>query len=880
MRADESTIVALLQMRAEQQPNSVAYTFVSDRGRDAITYAELDRRARGVGRMLAERHMRGSPVMLLYPPGLDYLAGFFGCLYAGAIAVPAYLPERARSEAQPGDPHARLAAIARDAVPSGVLTSAASDAVQRGPAAAVTELSGLEVMTTDGRPDEDAWQPSAAGPESVALLQYTSGSTAAPKGVALTHRNLMTNSEAIFRRFGHCRESRAVSWLPPYDSMGLMGGIIQPLYGGFSVTLMEPADFLRRPARWLEEISRTRATTSGGPNFAYELCLRKTTEEQRSQLDLSSWLIAFNGSEPVRAQTMERFARAFAASGFRSEAFQPYYGLAEATLLVTGGIPWSPDETVSFDVEALRRGTAIPGASRGDSRFLVSCGVALHDQRVLIVDRSTRTERAPGEIGEIWIAGRSTAPSYWRRPAETRQVLQARLSGEGEGPFVRSGDLGFMLDHRLYVVGRIEDLIVIGGRDYQPQDIELTVQQCGAVLRQASGAAFTVADDGEERLVIVTEVSRQAARLDAGKVAATIRAAVAAEHRLQVHTVVLLPPGALPKTSAGKVQRRLCAALFERGRLPELSRSVLAQMSGGDRLRLGRHALLSVPSAARRDLLREYLGRLVASSCQVEEQELGDAPLLALGIDTYAMINIRYSVETDLGVRLALADLSQAASLTELAARLDELLSITAPPARDEVLPADRSLWFMRDVEVAAGERSTAIALRIRGTLDAAFLDGAVDALVTRLAATGRVHDRDIAPRQWDAEHAARAWRREINAGQVSDAELADRLERAASEPFDDGPLLRVHLYRRATLDPVLLVVAHQLIADFWSLSALVSEFELLFARETENALAPPHLARFDRHYSWISGSRIPAPPKPDIATARGERQRSAAPSR
>lgn len=361
MRAGKSTIVALLQMRAEQQPHSVAYTLVSDRGRETITYAELDRRARGVGRMLAERHMRGQPVMLLYPPGLDYLAGFFGCLYAGAIAVPAYLPERARSEEQCRDLRSRLAAVARDAMPSGVLTSAASDAISPRPAAVVPELSWLDVMTTDGLPGEDAWQPPAAGPESVALLQYTSGGTLAPKGVALTHRNLMNNSEAIFRLFGHCRESRAVSWLPPYDNMGLIGGIIQPLYGGFPVTLMAPADFLRRPVRWLEEISRGRATTSGGPNFAYDLCVQKTTVEERSQLDLSSWLVAFNGSEPVRVQTMERFARAFAASGFRPEAFQPCYGLAEATLLATGGIPWSSDEN-----QVIRCGGV--AARRGHSR--------------------------------------------------------------------------------------------------------------------------------------------------------------------------------------------------------------------------------------------------------------------------------------------------------------------------------------------------------------------------------------------------------------------------------------------------------------------------------------------------------------------------------
>ncbi len=594
------------------------------------------------------------------------------------------------------------------------------------------------------------------------------------------------------------RASRAVSWLPPYDSVRLIGGIIQPLSDGFPVTLMAPADFHRRSARWLEEISRVRATSSGGPSFADDLCLQKMTAGERWQLDPSSLLVAFNGSEPVRAQTMERFARVFAASGFRGEAFRPCYSLAEDTLRITRGTPWPPDETRSFDVVASRRGAATRGTAYSNSRFLVSRGVTSHDSRT-------------------------------------------------------------------------KDLIVIRDRKYHTQDIEVTVQQSSSVLRHGRGAAFTVADDGENRLVIVTEVIRQAGRLDVGKIAAAIRAAVAAEHCLQVHTLVLLPSGALPKTSSGKVQRRLCEALFNRGRLPELGRSVLAQMSGGDRLRLGRHALLAVRSAARRDLLREYLCRLVASTCQAEEVELGDAPLLALGTDTYAMINIQYSVETDLGVHLTLADLSQAANLTELAARLDELLAVTVPPPRHEVLPTDRSLWFIRDIEIAAGERSIMTALRIRGKLDTAFLDSAVDALETRRTASGRVGVPDeIASRQRIAGSAPRAWLREIDAGKVSDAELADRLELAAGEPFRGGPLLRVHLYRRPTLDPVLLVVAHQLIADIWSMSALVRDFELLFAKTPGNVPAPPDPTHFVRHYSWINGSRISVPPRTDLVTARG----------
>lgn len=414
------------------------------------------------------------------------------------------------------------------------------------------------------------------------------------------------------------------------------------------------------------------------------------------------------------------------------------------------------------------------------------------------------------------------------------------------------------------------DVIVIRGRDYDPRDIEFTVQQSSPVVRHGRSAAFTVTGGGEERLVIVTEVSQPAGRLDVGQVAATIRASVAAVHRLQVHTVALLPPDVLPTTSGGRVQRCLCATRFELGRLPELSRSVLAQRAeGGDLLRLGRQALLALPPAARRDLLREYLRRLLASAGRAGAAEQGeDAALLPLGAETHAMINIRYSLETDLGVHLTLADLSKAASLSELASRLDELLASNMAPTRHEVLPADRSLWFMRDIELTAGERGTAIALRIRGEPTTEFLDSAVGALVTHPAASGRLRaPDDIAPRQWMAGSAARGWLRETNVGKLSDAELAERLEREAGEFFHNGPLLRGHLYRRTALDPVLLVVVHHLIADFRSVSALIGKFELLFAGQAEDALASPDLPQFVRHYSWISGSRGSRFRRPDVVT-------------
>ena len=799
--------------------------------------------------------------MLVYPPGIDYIAAFFGCLYAGAIAVPAYPPDQARL----GNPQCSLAAIARNAGPSGVLTSAAAGAALPALTGAVPGLRRLRMIVTDHLTGDQAWQPAVAVPESVALLQYTSGSTSAPKGVALTHRNLISNSETIFRSFGHSRESRGVVWLPPYPDMGLIGGIVQPLYGGVPVTLMAPADFLREPVRWLQEISRTRATISGGPNFAYDLCVRKTSAEDRSRLDLSSWQVAFNGSEPVRAETMEEFARVFEPSGFRAEAFYPCYGLAESTLLVTGGIPWLPDKDRSFDVAALQHGRAIPGVADAASRRVVSCGSPSAGHRVLIVDPGTCEERAAGEIGEIWISGDSAAQSYWHRPRETRASLGARLADTGEGPFVRSGDLGFLLDDQLYVMGRIKDLIVIRGRNYHPQDIELTAERSSPVLRRGRGAAFTVADDGRERLVVAYETIRTADSVDVGAASAMIRAAVAAEHGLQVHTVVLLKSGGIPKTSSGKVRRRLCAALFEQGKLTELGRSTLGQAPVSGRPRLDPRGLRAVPTGRRRALLEEYLGRLIAAICEIDEAEMTDAPLLALGVDSAAMIRIQHSIQTDLEVHLTASDLAQAMSIGDLAVRLDERLGIVAPPlqpgSRSEHLP-----WFPHGSGPGSTEHSAAVALGVRGELDISALEYAVEALVARLAPEGMDPDGQaaapagLASVQKIAGTERMEWLRESDAAEADDTQLAECLERAAREPFDlvSGPLLRIHLYRRSGQETVLLIVTHHVVADVWSLTSIVRELERLYAEQAEGVYAPlPELTDFVRHYSWISGSRV-----------------------
>lgn len=483
-----STITSLLRMRAEQQPGHIAYTFASEAADDEhVTYAELDKRARAVGWLLGDLHVNGNPVLLLYSPGIDYLTAFFGCLYAGAIAVPVPPPDPLLPEAS----LPRLAAVAGDATPCLALTTTAVGKVLSSLSKSSRELSRLPVMSIDDVSAEwcPTWEPEPVDADSVALVQYACA--AAPRGVVFPHRNLMSNSELIFRLFGHSKESRGISWLPPYHGMGLIGGIIQPLYGGFPVTLMAPDDFLRQPLKWLQEISRTRATTSGGPNYAYELCVEKTTAEERLGLDLSNWQVAFNGSAQVQAETMEKFARAFQPAGFRREAFHPYYGLTEDTLMVTGGIPWSRRATKSFDAAALQYGTAIPGEPDGDSCRLVSCGYASVDHcRVLIIDPITHVECPEGRIGEIWMSGNSVARSYWRRPDETREVFEARIARSADGPFARSGDLGFVLDHELFVTGRINDLVTVGVLGHHPQDIHSALARIGP----DRGAAFTIAD--------------------------------------------------------------------------------------------------------------------------------------------------------------------------------------------------------------------------------------------------------------------------------------------------------------------------------------------------------------------------------------------------
>ena len=469
------TLVDLLRTRAAVQGDQLAFRFIpGDEGEEVgVTYRALDERARAIGGELQAMAAQGERALLLFPSGLDFVASFFGCLYAGIVAVPAAPPGRNRMTSS-------VEAIFDASNPALILSTAAHHRLAQQSYSHLTKLFERPWVAADrvANDRQQAWHELPIDGAQTAFLQYTSGSTSSPKGVILSHENLLQNAALIQRAFGNSPEGNGVFWLPLYHDMGLIGGVVQPVYCGGTCTLLAPAAFLQRPALWLETISRTRATVSGGPDFAYDLCVRKIPAEQRQGLDLSSWQVAFTGAERIRAETIERFAEAFAPCGFRREAFFPCYGLAEATLMASGGPRQTAPTIVRVSADSLARHRVEDVSHNGPtSRTLVGCGQCLPGQKIVIVDPKTCRPCAEAEVGEIWVRGSSVAGGYYQRPEATEAAFGGRLAGSDEGPFLRTGDLGFLRHGQLFVTGRIKDVIIIRGRNYYPEDIERSFER-------------------------------------------------------------------------------------------------------------------------------------------------------------------------------------------------------------------------------------------------------------------------------------------------------------------------------------------------------------------------------------------------------------------
>lgn len=556
--------VSLLRYRALNEPTELAFGFMLNEIDDEIKYSyeSLDAAARKIGAALQQADMSGERAVLLYQPGPDYVCALMGCLYAGVIAVPLYAP-------RPNGSYDRIIQVIKSARASVLMSTERILATLDQAEWATLKQVGLHWMSTDTLPEAllDQWQMPDIDNDSLAILQFTSGSTGHPKGVMLCHRHLLTNSRMIARGMALSRESVGVAWLPPYHDMGLIGALLQPIYTGFPVHLMSPATFLQRPIRWLEAISKYRGTLSAAPNFAYELCSKRVRPEQLETLDLSSWKVAGNGAEPIRAETLRQFSSTFAPAGFDPRAFFPCFGMAEATLFLSGGPHLSGVRTLDVSRHELAKGIVIPVEKNGPRTELVSSGIVDPEVDIRIVNPIDGQPCKCNEVGEIWVSGETVAAGYWDHPKETEETFFAQLPDSESKNWMRTGDLGCLVDGELYVTGRMKDLIIINGQNHYPHDIEETISGIHPALRPQGAAAFSIDSADGEKIGLVLELERGYTDIDLGPLAAIVHDAVSRKHQLQIHKLAFVRPGGIPKTSSGKIQRFLTRERLLEGNL-------------------------------------------------------------------------------------------------------------------------------------------------------------------------------------------------------------------------------------------------------------------------------------------------------------------------
>jgi acyl-CoA synthetase (AMP-forming)/AMP-acid ligase II/acyl carrier protein len=667
------TLVDLMTRRAAETPTKILYTFLEDgEARErSMTAGELETSARRIGRALSKLAAPGDRVMLLFDDGVDYIAGLFACLSAGLVAV---------SGVHPGAPRGaeRLLGIVRDCQATIMLGHARVLAEFQRALDAEPDALDLRWVTTDraraSSPADAmaalAWRGQPAANEGLALIQYTSGSSREPRGVMLTHRNILHNLRGQALAFGYRQGDTGVSWLPFSHDMGLIGCVLMALYGGGRCVLLSPAHFLEDPSRWLRAISRYRATLSGGPSFAYDLCVQRAEAIDLDALDLSSWSVAVNGAEPIRAEVLRRFARTFAPAGFDEHAIHPSYGLAEATLMVTGGARLEPYVARAFDKASLRRDIALPLPDDApDGAELVGCGPAMPDQHLAIVDPKTMARLGPGRIGEIWIAGPSIAAGYFGRADENALYFGGDL-GDGFGPYLKTGDLGFILDGNLYVTGRSRDLLIVRAKNYYPQDLEYSAEASHPAVRPTGTACFLAEENGD--LVVVAELLR-ARNDEAAEAAAAIRAAILRDHGLNPRRVALVAWGAVLKTPSGKVQRAQTRAALAEGQIVVIHESVVAERSAEPR---------SVAPAGPVDfahIVDWFIAKLPDTGVDVARLD-PTTKLAELGFDSLRILELKVELERDLGIAIPVADLY---AFTDIQSLADYLRAETAKKRGD-----------------------------------------------------------------------------------------------------------------------------------------------------------------------------------------------------
>ncbi|MEE1890384.1 non-ribosomal peptide synthetase [Pseudomonas carassii] len=835
------SLVQALAQRAAQTPERIALRFLADApGEPAVlSYRDLDQRARTIAAALQARAGFGERAVLLFPSGPDYVAAFFGCLYAGVIAVPAYPPESSRQHHQE-----RLLSIIDDAEPRLLLTvEALCDSLQGLEALAGASAPGLLAVDRLDPQLAEQWREPELKGNDIAFLQYTSGSTALPKGVQVSHGNLVANEQLIRQGFGIDLnpDDVIVSWLPLYHDMGLIGGLLQPIFSGVPCVLMSPGYFLARPQRWLQAISEYGGTISGGPDFAYRLCSERVSEAALAGLDLSRWRVAYSGSEPIRQDSLDTFAEKFAACGFDASSFFASYGLAEATLFVSGSRRGQGIGALELDAEAFAANRAEPGKGS----VLMSCGYPQPGHAVRIVEPQQLQVLADNQVGEIWAGGPSIALGYWRNPEASARTF-VEMDGQ---TWLRTGDLGFMRDGEVFVTGRLKDMLIVRGQNIYPQDLEKTLEREVEVLRKGRVAVFAVDDQGEEGIGVAVEISRNVQKAHTPETLInTLRRVIADACRQAPAVVLLLNPGALPKTSSGKLQRSACRLRMNDGSLDIYARFPTAQTEQGN-------------GVAGDDLQARIAG--IWRELLKVESVAADDHFLLLGGNSIAATQVTARLGDELGLQLSLRTLFEAPTLAEYSAAVAAILDEGGSAAgvirnqdRDQALPqslAQNRLWLLWQLEPQSAAYNIPAGLHLRGELDEAALQASFQALVARHESLrtlfdevdGQAVQRILPDQSFSLRH--------LDLEGLSPAEVAARREDEAQQPFDlrQGPLLRVTLARLDDEEHQLWVTLHHIVADGWSLNILLDEFARLYAAQGQAVQLPELTLGYADYGQW-----------------------------
>lgn len=830
------TIPEALQLHANTQPENKAFTFLLDGEiqEETITFGELDKRSRYLAAILQSHNcQRGDCALLMYPPGIEFITAFMACLYAGVIAVP--LPPPRIKKTLP-----RVAAVVKDAGAKVIFSDQSILSNFEDRINDVPELASVTWLATDADfniTDAD-FVPVSLEPDDIAFLQYTSGSTGVPKGVMITHRNLIHNQHCIRDRFGITQKSVGLSWLPVYHDMGLIGHVIQPIHIGGHSILMSPIAFLQRPARWLEAITRFGVTLSGAPNFAFDLCLRKITEEERSNLDLSSWQVAYCGAEPIRTETLNRFAEEFAPQGFNRQALLACYGLAEGTLMVSTGTRDSFIKDITISRIALSQGNAEQVSTTLDNSLavtLTSIGQTMGGQEVIVVDPNTQIQSPDKQVGEIWVKGESVADGYWKNPEANKGTFEAHITNTNKGPYLRTGDLGFVNEGELYITGRLKAMLIIRGQNYYSEDIEYTVSNSHPAIEPLAVVAFSVEQDGVEQLVIACELERSQRNTNPQEIITSIRREVFEAHGIPAYSVALLRPASMPLTTSGKVQRFEVKNQFVNNSL-RLIKSDILDRQGQD---------ANIEYIAPRTTTEEIIVNIWQDVLNVPQVgvhhdffQLGGQSLNA----TQVIVRLRDSF----GIELSLRSLFESPTPAMIATLIDGQHTEKAkmPPieiiSRDSVLPLSYSqerMWFLHQLNPTSLAYNVGMSLKLKGAIKVSIFEKALYEIIQRhegLRSTFEIVDGEVSqvihPTVTDIFTFATV---EFLPEDKREQAALRQLEELNQQPFDleNESLLRVNAVKITEDSYLLGLVMHHIISDAWSISVLAQELAQLYEK-------------------------------------------------